>query len=77
MSNPSDVFECRWQPSRWLLWLYLSALTLALLAPWLADIPLWAKLLSAAACLAHAAWVLPRHVLLTAPQAVTGLRRDA
>ncbi|AEB57553.1 Uncharacterised protein [Ectopseudomonas mendocina] len=77
MSNPSDVFESRWQPSRWLLRLYLSVLALALLAPWLADIPLWLKLLSPLPCLAHAAWVLPRHILLTAPQAITGLRRDA
>ncbi|QTN44771.1 hypothetical protein H7683_17500 [Ectopseudomonas mendocina] len=77
MSNPNDVFESRWQPSRWLLRLYLSVLALALLAPWLADIPLWLKLLSPLPCLAHAAWVLPRHILLTAPQAITGLRRDA
>lgn len=77
MSNPSEVFECRWQPSRRLLTLYLSVMALALLAPWLADVPLWSKLLSLAVCLAHAAWVLPRHVLLTAPRAVTGLRRDA
>jgi toxin CptA len=77
VSNPSDVFESRWQPSRWLLRLYLSVLALALLAPWLADIPLWLKLLSPLPCLAHAAWVLPRHILLTAPQAITGLRRDA
>ncbi|WP_074940552.1 protein YgfX [Ectopseudomonas composti] len=77
MSNPSEAFECRWQPSRRLLTLYLSVMVLALLAPWLADVPLWSKLLSLAVCLAHAAWVLPRHVLLTAPRAVTGLRRDA
>lgn len=77
MSNPSEAFECRWQPSRRLLRLYLSVMVLALLAPWLADVPLWSKLLSLAVCLAHAAWVLPRHVLLTAPRAVTGLRRDA
>ena len=36
MSNPSEVFECHWQPSRGLLRLYLAALALALLAPWLA-----------------------------------------
>ena len=77
MSNPSEAFECRWQPSRRLLTLYLSVMALALLAPWLADVPLWSKLLSLAVCQAHAAWVLPRHVLLTAPRAVTGLRRDA
>ena len=77
MSNPSDLFECRWQPSRALLRLYLSVLALALLAPWLADIPFWSKLLSLTLCLAHAAWMLPRHILLSSAQAFTGLRRDA
>lgn len=77
MSSPSDAFECRWQPSRALLWLYLPLLALALLAPWLAAIPLWLKLTSNLLCLGHAAWVLPRHVLLSSPQAVLGLRRDA
>jgi toxin CptA len=77
VSNPSDAFECRWQPSRWLLRLYLSVLALALPAPWLADIPLRLQLLLSLACLMHAAWVLPRHLLLTAPRAITGLRRDA
>lgn len=77
MSSRNDVFECRWQPSRALLRLYLSVMALALLAPWLADIPLWSKLLSLAVCLVHAAWVLPRHILLSSAQAFTGLRRDA
>ena len=27
-------------------------------------------------CLAHAAWVLPRHVLLTHRSSIVGLRRD-
>jgi len=77
VSNPSDAFECRWQPSRTLLRLYLAVLALALLAPWLADIPLWSKLWCVALCLAHAAWVLPRHIRLSSAQAFTGLRRDA
>lgn len=77
MSNPSNPFECRWQPSRCLLGIYLGVMLLALPAPWLADLPLWLKTLSLVACLAHAAWVLPRHILLSSRQAVRGLRRDA
>ncbi|WP_322980764.1 protein YgfX [Pseudomonas sp. C11] len=76
MSNPSDTFECRWQPSRALLRLYLTVLALAMLAPWLAAIPLWCKLLACVACLAHAAWFLPRQILLSSPDAVRALRRD-
>ncbi|MFD2836361.1 protein YgfX [Azotobacter vinelandii] len=41
MSNPSDVFECRWQPSRQLLAAYLIVQALALGSLALADIPSW------------------------------------
>ncbi|WAJ39348.1 hypothetical protein OU800_09000 [Pseudomonas sp. GOM7] len=77
MSNPSDAFECRWQPSRALLRLYLVVLALAVLAPWLAAIPLWCQWLVCLACLAHAVWVLPRQILLSSPAAFCGLRREA
>ncbi|MGQ7958460.1 protein YgfX [Pseudomonas sp. SP16.1] len=77
MSNPSNPFECHWQPSRGLLGLYLGVVLLALAAPWLADLPLWLQLLSLPAGLIHVAWVLPRHILLSSAQAVRGLRRDA
>ncbi|MGG2397705.1 protein YgfX [Pseudomonas sp. SH1-B] len=77
MSNPSDVFECHWRPSRWLLRLYLSILALAVLAPWLADLSFWAQLLVSMLALLHACWVLPRHVLLSSQKALVGLRRDA
>lgn len=77
MSNPSDRFECRWQPSRTLLRLYLPILALALLAPWLSALSLWWKLLLCALCLVHAAWVMPRHILLSTMHACRGLRRDA
>lgn len=77
MSNPSEAFECHWQPSRGLLRLYLVILALALLAPWLAAVPLWLKALALVLCLAHAAWALPRHILLSSPDAWRGLRRDA
>ncbi|PAU62812.1 hypothetical protein BZL41_13085 [Pseudomonas sp. PIC25] len=77
MSSPSDFFECHWQASRRLLVLYLIAQALALGAFLLADIPSWAALLGVAACLGHAGWVLPRHVLLRGPRAFRGLRHDA
>ena len=76
MSSPSDVFECHWQASRLLLALYLSALILALITLFAVAVPLWASLLGACVCLLHAAWVLPRQILLRHPAAFTGLRRD-
>ena len=76
MSSPSDVFECHWQASRLLLAAYLSALLLALITLSVVELPLWAALVSAGLCLLHAAWVLPRQVLLRHPAAFTGLRRD-
>ena len=77
MSNPSDGFECRWRPSRRLLALYALIQGLALAALWLVEIPLWARVLGVGFCLAHAAWVLPRQVLLCSAQAFSGLRCDA
>ena len=76
MSSPSDRFECRWQGSPTLLAAYLVCQLLALIALALLAIPLSMTLLGLAVCLAHAAWVVPRHILLTHPTAVTGLRRD-
>ena len=76
MSSPSKHFECRWQASRLLLAVYLAALALALLTLSLIDLPNWAAALGVLACLLHAAWVLPRQILLSHPGAFTGLRRD-
>jgi toxin CptA len=56
---------------------YLLAQGLALLALALADLPLWARLLGLLLCGLHALHTLPRHILLSAPAAVHGLRRDA
>lgn len=56
---------------------YLVAQLLALIAICLLSIPAWARLLGALLCLAHGAWVLPRHVRLTHPGAMTRLRHDA
>jgi len=60
-----------------LLAAYLAAQLLALIAICLLSIPAWARLLGALLCLAHGAWVLPRHVRLTHPGAMTRLRHDA
>jgi len=75
--SPSNTFECRWHASRQLLAAYLLAQAFALGVLFLLTIPLWASLLGAFACLLHAAWVLPRQILLKHPQAFCGLRRDA
>ncbi len=74
MSSPSNAFECHWRPSRRLLALYLILSFLAVLALSVADIPLWARLVGYLACGVHAAWCLPRQILLTSPKAFTGLR---
>jgi len=76
VSSPSNHFECRWQASRLLLVAYLAALLLALLALFLLDLPLWAALAGALACLVHGAWTLPWQILLSHPRAFTGLRRN-
>ncbi|WP_415754907.1 protein YgfX [Pseudomonas leptonychotis] len=74
MSSPSDVFECQWQPSRLLLAGYALIQGLALLSVALVDFPLWARLLGVAFCMAHALWVVPRHLLLSRPLAYRALR---
>lgn len=75
MSSPSNVFECRWQASRLLLAAYLLAQLFALGALVLIDVPY--SSLGLLLCLAHAAWVLPRSILLTHRSSIRGLRRDA
>ncbi|AZF41572.1 hypothetical protein C4J87_1398 [Pseudomonas sp. R1-43-08] len=74
MSSPSNRFECRWQASRLLLAAYLIAQLFALGACLVVDLPF--AFLGMLACLIHAAWVLPRHVLLTHRSSIRGLRRD-
>lgn len=74
MSSPSEVFECRWQPSHWLLACYGLIQGLALLSLGLIDIALWAQMLGLAFCVAHALWVVPQHLLLTRPSAYRALR---
>ncbi len=74
MSSPSNRFECRWQASRLLLAAYLLAQSFAL-GSWLVlDLPY--SSFGILVCLAHAAWIVPRHILLTHRSSVRGLRRD-
>ncbi|MCF5720614.1 protein YgfX [Pseudomonas syringae] len=75
MSSPSNrAFECRWQASRLLLAAYLLAQLFALGAVLSLDLPY--SSLGMLVCLAHATWVLPRHVWLTHRSSIRGLRRD-
>ncbi|ARU87528.1 protein YgfX [Pseudomonas sp. M30-35] len=75
MSSQSSRFEFRWQPSVLLRVFYLSIQLLALIALWVVDLPLWASAGATLLCALHGAWVLPRYVVLTAPEALTALRR--
>lgn len=77
MSSPSSPFECHWRPSRRLLAIYLFLLVLCLVALATAECPAWVRLLGVLLCAGHAAWVLPRRILLTAPSAILGLRLSA
>ncbi|MDU9405579.1 protein YgfX [Pseudomonas sp. zfem004] len=77
MSSPSDRFECRWQGSRLLLTAYLASQALAIISLAVIALPLWLRGLLFFACLAHACWAIPRRILLTHPDAITGLRRDS
>jgi toxin CptA len=76
VSSPSKAFECRWQTSRLLLAGYLLTLGLALLAVLLAALPLWLQLLGCGLALLHAAWCVPRQILLKSAQVFSGLRHD-
>ena len=76
MSSPSNLFECRWQASRQLLAAYLTTQALALGVFLVLDVAPWLSGLGILLCLAHAAWSLPRQILLRSPSAFTRLRRD-
>nr|WP_251030670.1 MULTISPECIES: protein YgfX [Pseudomonas] len=56
---------------------YLLAQAFALGSLFLLSVPFWSTALGIVLCLAHGAWVLPRHLLLTHCRAFSGLRRDA
>jgi toxin CptA len=60
-----------------LLAFYVLIQLLALLSLWLVDIPLWARGLGMACCLAHAGWVVPQQLLLHGPGCYSALRHVA
>lgn len=70
------MFECRWQPSRRLFAAYGATLLLAVCSTFVLQLPASVRLGMVAACLAHGAWVFPRHILLSAACAVSGVRRS-
>lgn len=74
MSSHSEHFECRWLASRWLLIAYvgLQAVTVACLFQ--LNLPVAVVAALCLLCLAHASWVLPRHILLSHEAAYCGLR---
>ena len=77
MSSPSNTpFECRWKASGLLLALYLTVQGLAVLGLALLPVPFWLQGLGLLFCLAHAVWVIPRHILLSTDGAWRGLRHD-
>lgn len=76
MSSPNEHFECRWQGSRHLLTAYLACQVFACLALLVSASPDWLRVGLLLACLGHAAWAIPRRILLTHSHAITGLRRD-
>lgn len=77
VSSPSERFECRWQGSRLLLTAYLAAQGLVFLTLWWSALPWWLSISLHSLCMAHAYWTIPRRILLTHPDAMSGLRRDA
>jgi toxin CptA len=60
-----------------LLAFYALIQLLALLSLWLVEIPLWARVLGMPGCLAHAAWLVPRQLLLRGPDCHSALRHVA
>lgn len=70
------MFECRWQGSRLLLTAYLASIALAVCVLAVVNLPAWLRCLMIVGCCAHACWAIPRRILLTHPEAITGLRRE-
>lgn len=77
MSNLNNgSFECRWQASRLLLVLYMTALALAVVTLLMVPVPQWLRMLGLLLCLLHACWVLPSRILLSRDSSWRGLRKD-
>jgi toxin CptA len=77
VSSPGRHFECRWQPSPWLLAAFLLALLLACVALLGTQVPSRLRLLVLLGCLAYAGWLITGPILLRRPSAFRGLRRTS
>lgn len=75
MFSRNDWFECRWRPSRRLFQVYCAVASLALCSAMVLQVPASLRFLLLIGVIAHAAWALPRHVLLSSPAAVIAIRR--
>jgi len=77
VSSPSNPpFECHWRPSGLLLAFYLAVQACALTVILLSGAPPAVRLVCLLLCLTHAWFALPRHILLSDPNALRGLRHD-
>lgn len=76
VSSRSEVFECRWRPSRTLLALYIAMQLASLGAIALTDLAIGWQALLVLVCMMHAAWAVPRQILLGSRTAWRGLRHD-
>ncbi|KRW59436.1 protein YgfX [Pseudomonas sp. TTU2014-080ASC] len=74
MSSHSEHFECRWLASRWLLIAYAGLQAVAAACLFQLSLPVAVVVALCMLCLAHASWVLPRHILLSHEAAYCGLR---
>jgi toxin CptA len=77
VSSLTEHVDCRWRPSPRLLGAYVAAQALAWCALALLAISPWFALSGLALCLVHAAWTLPRKILLNHPRAWRALRLSA
>ena len=76
MSAAIESFECHWQASPRLLWLYALVLLAALLALACSPLPLWLQVMGVCSLIGHAFWVVPRRLSLSHASAFSGLRHD-
>ncbi len=77
MTSTIEPFECHWRPSRLLLGGYLLVAALAWLAILLAELSGHWQGVLLTLLLMHAAWVIPRQLLMRRAGAISGLRHDA
>jgi toxin CptA len=76
VSSQIEPFECHWQHSRQLLYVYCAALVTAFSSLLVASIPLWSVVIGAVLCVAHACWAIPGPILLQKANQPRRLKHD-